>query len=1492
MRLFLSSLSGWTDANQGYTGHDVHGPHPGTCRWILPHPVFEAWLNGPESSLLFITGTAGCGKSFLAKYLRDQLPTLGDQHGLTAAFFCNATRTGQNEPPVLHYFIYEILSRRPSFFKHASSKYRDRNQRSPPILTTPLVEILQSIAKDPDAGKIVLLIDGLDECHREFSFNLLRQFDWMLKEDGPESIRKLNHIRIVITCREENGIESWCSNHFHIRITPEDLASDISTYVDSEMARVSQRKIFKDTTSEAVGDIIKKLASGVFLWVRNIIEELEHLQDTSFQAVLRTIWSCPRNMEEYYEQALRQLEDPSLADIALLLMIIYFATRPLTIPELLEVLGIVSNSDVTHFELTSRLRSTSRLLRISSGGEVELFHYSLRECLGKRYDYKAGHLNLARVCLKYLCKSCFSQVPPWLLNCRFSEVAIKRLENDHPLLIYAVSCIGYHLRESEELVDELIPHLSTFLSTSSAEYQTWDYVSDWLTGVIGKPSGHTTPVLHVLAIWNAVNVLDRVHLVQRFGHFGWVQQIKVLWKEVLKQYKFRQRLRVAEDCDISCHAGWTMLHHACIRSHSRVVEFFLSQCPLVNMKSIEGDTPLHFACGDPKQIRLLIAAGADVNAENVLGATPLMVAVSEGEESVQLLLEQGALPNAKTKYGVTTLEFAIDENDANVVQLLVDFVVDVNQPTSEDAQPISYAIIGHCDEVFDILLDRANLELRSSSAGTCPLHEAVLAGSLKYTRSLLDKGVRPDVLVDSWSSVLIAIDKGYDEIAKILLLNGASARIASKDGTTSLHKASSAGFLEICEMLLDLGADVNALDAKRWTPLMYATWASQELVVRLLLQHRADPSIQDRLELASPLHAAAGMGKTSIVYLLLTTSHPPDINSTFEFGETPAALASTYGYHEVVELLIANWADIDKPNQFSESPLFKAVSGNHEKVVEVLLKHHADLRTPGQDLTPLYECARMGNDTIANFLLERWPRDEVDLQNSSGRSPLYAACARGHFKVARSLIKYHAQPDQALPRFSILLGACSGGNLKLVLYLLMLTGASIDEPGFQGWTPLMCACDGGHLKLVEYLLFRGADPKARNEEGYEAIHRAVLPNRPNKAQILKLLLSPKHGVDVNATVERTTPLFTACENGDTEIVALLLKNGANPATVCGDIRWSPLSVACKRGKWEVVSMLLKNARVNVTQTDFMNRSCLHIALTFSRKDIVSLIFSTLQGDRGDTLERLIEMEDFFGRSAFDYIIANFPRRPKGRAENALEHFRQRSNIISLIAKLKEGFEHLDLNFSLLGKELIYLNDDENAIYSYQRHIDWTWFEGMQVLSHIAICDSCGTVSDIQSSRYVCRTCPDIDLCETCYGRYTRGIYSERTCKTHAFLRVPIPTFSAKEVSNLAVEVDHEAIHDWLDLLEAKYRFDTVSRSGTGLSDGSPDPTWFELTMTSLHCLGYLRFYTPLTRLPRPLGWPQVECLWWYADAEGYVMVDSDEPEDDESEDEEVEYEVD
>ena len=125
--------------------------------------------------------------------------------------------------------------------------------------------------------------------------------------------------------------------------------------------------------------------------------------------------------------------------------------------------------------------------------------------------------------------------------------------------------------------------------------------------------------------------------------------------------------------------------------------------------------------------------------------------------------------------------------------------------------------------------------MRDPGTGTLAFHEAVLAGSLKYTDQLLEKGVRPDVLVESCPSLLLALDEGHGEIAKASLFNGASARVDLEAETTPLHKAASAGFLEVYEMLLDLGADINALDKGNCTPLLCATWASCEHIVRFLL---------------------------------------------------------------------------------------------------------------------------------------------------------------------------------------------------------------------------------------------------------------------------------------------------------------------------------------------------------------------------------------------------------------------------------------------------------------------------------------------------------------------------------------------------------------------------------------------------------------------------------------------------------------------------------
>jgi ankyrin repeat protein len=83
----------------------------------------------------------------------------------------------------------------------------------------------------------------------------------------------------------------------------------------------------------------------------------------------------------------------------------------------------------------------------------------------------------------------------------------------------------------------------------------------------------------------------------------------------------------------------------------------------VNSVGREGETPLHMAClrGAVDDVRLLIVAGADVNARTDIGATPAHRAVGgQNAEILRLLLEAGADPAASTMYG-STLDSMIEE---------------------------------------------------------------------------------------------------------------------------------------------------------------------------------------------------------------------------------------------------------------------------------------------------------------------------------------------------------------------------------------------------------------------------------------------------------------------------------------------------------------------------------------------------------------------------------------------------------------------------------------------------------------------------------------------------------------------------------------------------------------------------------------------------------------------------------------------------------------
>ncbi len=185
--------------------------------------------------------------------------------------------------------------------------------------------------------------------------------------------------------------------------------------------------------------------------------------------------------------------------------------------------------------------------------------------------------------------------------------------------------------------------------------------------------------------------------------------------------------------------SWSDLHSAASAGDAERVRELLKKGADPNAKNEYGNTPLHEAAfrGHVDVARLLLEHGADPNIQSKNGLTPLHEAASHGHfDVVELLLEHGADPNIKDKYGNTPLHKAASEGHVNVVKLLLEHGADPNIQNKD---------------------------------GWTPLHYAALLGHVDVVRLLLEHGADPTVKDGRWKTPLdLAREEGYDGVVSLI----------------------------------------------------------------------------------------------------------------------------------------------------------------------------------------------------------------------------------------------------------------------------------------------------------------------------------------------------------------------------------------------------------------------------------------------------------------------------------------------------------------------------------------------------------------------------------------------------------------------------------------------------------------------------------------------------------------------------------------------------
>jgi ankyrin repeat protein len=139
--------------------------------------------------------------------------------------------------------------------------------------------------------------------------------------------------------------------------------------------------------------------------------------------------------------------------------------------------------------------------------------------------------------------------------------------------------------------------------------------------------------------------------------------------------------------------------------------------------------------------------------------------------------------------------------------------------------------------------------------------------------------------------------------------------------------------------LLSTGAKVNVVDDGR-TPLEWAAAAGNQLAVKALLQHGADPNLSTEANSTTALHFAAA-GSVQIVDLLCSAGARP--NSRNDSGMTPIMVAAKEGRLDIVKQLIGHGAALDLHDDHMRGPLhWSAIGGNYPELNSYLIEIGSD----------------------------------------------------------------------------------------------------------------------------------------------------------------------------------------------------------------------------------------------------------------------------------------------------------------------------------------------------------------------------------------------------------------------------------------------------------------------------------------------------------------------------------------------------------------------
>lgn len=503
----------------------------------------------------------------------------------------------------------------------------------------------------------------------------------------------------------------------------------------------------------------------------------------------------------------------------------------------------------------------------------------------------------------------------------------------------------------------------------------------------------------------------------------------------------------------------------------------------------EGYTLLNiFSC--PEEIATLsLDCGAKLLFKNVNRNSRLMLIPPEFDRE---RFQYGLLQAQLNEPNVTDLPERDRSSDRSIESSTDDDEPNTNRRTTA----LMIAALWGDESTVKMLLDHGGNPNRKDANGETALMAAVQYRRQGAVRQLMHHPtVNPNLTSDDgWDALALAAEIGDLDMCSLLFFFGVSA-IRSPGSKQPLISAAEKGHLEICKLLIERGADI---DATNWedplSALWYATLNGHLDCCRLLIEKGASVLLADERTILIP---AAESGNLQLFNWLLEVGVPLKSVSA---STTPLLTAIEFRHIDIVRRLIELKVDLNERAKNDRTPLTLATHEDFSEAASLLLEAGANPVLKDRRLdTPLKLAAEHGEVDLLSLMIKKGLR--LKNEHSEAYFALSAAVRNRRLSAVKFLLENGAPTffqasglfenrPQALIHV-LLKSDIWHRDFDEILKLLLTYRVPLDEINEDGNDALMEAVRNKYSDLIRNLLRHGAMVGQKNIQGHNALVYAI-----------------------------------------------------------------------------------------------------------------------------------------------------------------------------------------------------------------------------------------------------------------------------------------------------------------------------------------------------------------------------------------------------------------